>query len=96
MSETLEARRPTIRHIPQGARALCGKRFGAVLRLLAPEQSWDALQRVSIFAKFVLQAPPSIWKEAPDHEPAQIDGKVQDNSGAARPRTVHIVGLGSP
>ena len=54
----LQLRSGTIRHIPMGARAACGKSLGHLLRSLCVLQTWDSLQRLLLFAKWVLQPPP--------------------------------------
>ena len=51
---------PTVRHIPTGARAHCGKALGQLLKELARDMSWEALQRLILFPRFVLQ-PPRRW-----------------------------------
>ena len=54
----LQLRSGTIRHIPMGARASCGKSLGHLLRSLCVLRTWDSLQRLLLFAKWVLQPPP--------------------------------------
>ena len=58
LQDILSLRRPTMRHIPQGARAACGKSLGLLLRAVVTQQSWESLQRLFLFPKLVLQNPP--------------------------------------
>ena len=58
--EILQLRSTTLRHIPLGARAHCGKCLGQLLRDLVRELSWETLKRLLIFPKYVLQLP-SRW-----------------------------------
>jgi hypothetical protein len=58
MEDILRYHRPTVRHIPQGARSACGKSLGLLLRNLVTSPCWDSLQRLCLFPKYTLQTPP--------------------------------------
>lgn len=57
VAEILELRLPTIRHIPQGARAAVGRALGTLLRDSVVSPSWDATRRLFLLPKYVLQTP---------------------------------------
>ena len=56
--DILGIRAGTIRHIPAGARAACGRTLGILLRSLITSRTWDGLRCLVLFPKFVLRIPP--------------------------------------
>ena len=75
VSDILSLTTPTVRHIPTGARAHCGKALGQLLKDLARDMSWEALQRLLLFPRFVLRPPKRWGSRHKRHNLAQLQSR---------------------